>query len=244
MTATVLLAAGEGRDSKHLRRSLERTALSVIVVSSGECLLEQVKALRPDLVVLALDLPDLHGLDVCRRLRCTSNVPVVAVGEASADIDRILALEMGADDVIVSPCDAAELCERVKAALRRAVPSQSDPERVGEVLRFGDMVIDRRLNRLSISDREHQLTPMESALMWALAVRAGEVIRSEELLHEVWGYPEGVRTRTLDVHISRLRRKLGEDGRHPQLIITVRGVGYRFDPPVTIGGADTRPEAA
>jgi len=230
MAATVLLAAPESDDTQRLRHGLAALELSVAPVSTGAEVLERHDELRPVLVVLMLELPDIHGLDVCRRLRRTSDVPVIVMGEAPTDLDRVLALELGADDFIARPCASEEFCERVRAALKRAAETAPPSEAGDGILDFGDIVIDRRAHTLTIEGHQQQLTPMEAELLWALAERAGDVVRSRVLLEQVWGYPSGVRTRTLDVHIGRLRRKFGEDGQAPRHIIPVRGVGYRFEP--------------
>ena len=230
MTGTVLLAARDSSDIDRLHDGLEELDMVVAPASTGAEALERAEQLKPDLVVLVLDLPDIHGLDVCRRLRRSSDVPLIVMAEGASDLDRVLALELGADDVIPSPCGRSELCERIRAALRRAVNREAEPAAGRDLLEFGDLVIDRRTHTLTTAGGRAQLTPMEMDLLWALANRPGEVLRSATLLREVWGYPEGVRTRTLDVHIGRVRRKLGEDGQDPRYIVTVRGVGYRFEP--------------
>ncbi len=186
------------------------------------------------LIVVDMHLPDAHGIDVCRRLRRETDAPIIVLGDGTGDADRVLALEVGADDFVEADCGRAELLERMRAALRRS----SRPAPVDGVLDFGRIRIDRDRLRLHVGERTEDLTPMELDLIWALAMRPGETVPSEDLLRDVWGYPPGVRTRTLDVHIGRLRRKLGEDGRNPQHIITVRRVGYRFEP-----GADNEEEA-
>jgi len=228
MAGTVLLAAHSDIDRLH--DGLQGLEMAVAPASTGAEALERAEQLRPDVVVLVLDLPDIHGLDVCRRLRRTSDVPLIVMAEGASDLDRVLALELGADVVIAGPCDRGELCERIRAALRCAAEAQSEGGTDRDVLEFGDLTIDRRTHTLTIDGACEQLTPMEMDLLWALASHPREVLRSARLLREVWGYPEGVHTRTLDVHIGRVRRKLGEDGQSPRHIVTVRGVGYRFEP--------------
>lgn len=230
MGDSILLAAQRSREAEELRRALTALQIAVTPVFTGAEALATHRRLQPDVVVLGLDLPDIHGLDLCRRLRRETDVPLIVVSEDASERERVLALELGADDVVAGCCDLDELCERVRIALSRWRGGQrSDP--ATHTLDFGHIVIDRRAHLVRIGERCEQLTPTEVALLWALAERPGEVVTSGELLREVWGYPEGVRTRTLDVHIGRLRRKLGEDGREPRIIVTVRSVGYRFDPP-------------
>lgn len=231
MGDTILLAAPRGDETDELRHALAALELAVTPVFSGSEALIQHRRLRPDLVVLGLDLPDIHGLDLCRRLRRESDVPVIVIGPGASELQRVLALELGADDVVAG-CSLDELCERVRATLSGRRPGRM-PDARPDKLRFDGITIDHRAHLLTVGDRIEHLTPMEIELLWALAERAGEVVTGRELLRDVWGYPEGVRTRTLDVHIGRLRRKLGEDGRDPRIIVTVRSVGYRFDPPAT-----------
>ncbi len=230
MAGTVLLAARDRDDIDRLHDGLQELDMAVAPASTGAEALERAEQLRPDVVVLVLDFPDIHGLDVCRRLRRSSDVPLIVMAEGASDLDRVLALELGADVVIAGPCDCGELRERIRAALRRTAEAERERGSDRDVLEFRDLVIDRRTHTVTIEGACEQLTPMEMDLLWALASRPGEVIRSATLLREVWGYPEGVRTRTLDVHIGRVRRKLGEDGQSPRHIVTVRGVGYRFEP--------------
>ncbi len=229
MRATILLAIEDQNGFAALRNCLEDLGLTVLTATTGDEALEVHAEASPDLVVAGLALPDLHGLDLCRLIRRESDVPLIVMGQATSGLDGVLALELGADDFIGSGCGPEEFQERVKAALRRGAgvePEGNDDE----VLDFGEIVIDRRQHRLTVGDMHRELTGMETELLWALARRAGAVVPSKLLLKEVWGYPEGVRTRTLDVHIGRLRKKLGEDGRNPRHIVTVRCVGYRFEP--------------
>ena len=229
MPVTVLLVTDNSPRCEELSVAMNSRGLAVRAATTGEEALRMHEHVAPGLVLVASDLPDLHALDVCRRLRRSSDVPLIVLAADAEDLDRVLALELGADDVVSGQCDADELCERVKAALRRATGAAVERE-PGEVLDFGHIVIDRAANRLTVDGVSCDLTPMECDLLWALGQHAGEVVESQYLLATVWGYPSGVKTRTLDVHIGRLRRKLGEDGRAPRYIITVRSVGYRFEP--------------
>ncbi|MEA3399738.1 MAG: response regulator transcription factor [Armatimonadota bacterium] len=237
MPPSVLLAEHDQDRAAELQQRLEALDLRVQRAATGSDALQLQGEADPDLVVVSLDLPDLHGFDVCRRLRRTSDVPLIVLGERATGTDRVLALELGADDFVGSACDGAEFQERVKAALRRAEGVDSR-DGDGGVLDFGDIVIDRNAHTLTVGDRAEELTPMEMELMWTLGRHAGEVMASEDLLQDVWGYPPDVRTRTLDVHIGRLRKKLGEDGRNPRHIITIRSVGYRFEPHPDDSGED------
>jgi two-component system alkaline phosphatase synthesis response regulator PhoP len=229
MSATILLAIDDAGRSDAFARSMHSLGLSVERAADGEETLRLHDRLSPELIVLSTDLPDIHPLDICRHIRRESDVPLIVLGDDLGDFDTVLALEIGADDVIARDCREAEVRERVRAALRLGADVRIDMQNK-EVLDFGEIVIDRRAHELIVDGRRNDLTPTEMELMWALAERADQVVGSDDLLANVWGYPKGVRTRTLDVHIGRLRRKLGEDGRNPRYIITVRSVGYRFEP--------------
>jgi len=228
MQATVLVVEDDPSTARVMREHLEREQFKVEVASRGVEALVMQRELQPDVLVLDLILPDIDGLDVCRRIRKESNVPVIIVSARLTELDKVLGLEIGADDYVVKPYDSEELVERVKASLRR-VGGHKSSSRVSEVLEFGRIRIERGAHRVTVDGEAKHLTPMELKLLWALAEHAGEVMRPERLLMEVWGYPETVRTRTLDVHIGRLRKKLEEDSSNPRHIITVPRVGYKLE---------------
>lgn len=228
MQATVLVVQSPG-GAALMRDHLEGQGLEVAVATSGAEALVMQRQLQPDVLVLDLALPDIDGLDVCRRIRKQSEVPLIIVSSRPSELDRVLGLELGADDYVVKPYDAEELVERVKASLRRVRGSrQAASARRGHVLDFGAIKIDRAAHCVTLNGDTLHLTPMELKLLWALAERAGEVVPSERLLLEVWGYPDTVKTRTLDVHIGRLRKKLEDDSANPRYIITVPRIGYKF----------------
>ncbi len=229
MQADVLLAAADPLTAARMRHELERGPYRVSIAGSGGEALAKQRRLQPDLIVLDIVQPDIDGLDVCRRLRTDTEAPLIIVSARRSELDRVLALELGADDYICAPYDPEEFMARVRASLRRADPHAS---RLSEerVLDFGDVAVDRDSHILTVDGQDVQLTPMEARLMWVLAENAGQPVSSEDLLKMVWGYPRGVRTRTLDVHIGRLRRKLNEDGREPRRILTIARFGYRFEP--------------
>lgn len=229
MPVTVMLGTGEAERCASLVKAMRDLGLSVKLVATGAEMLRLHDRIAPGLVLLSTDLRDIHAFDLCRRLRRESDVPVIVIGDSLGDFDSILALELGADDFIERDCGDDEVSERIRAALRRAAGVRAGDDR-DSVLDFGTIVIDRRAHEMIVRGERQQLTPTEMELLWMLAERPGEVLASGDLLARVWGYPKGVRTRTLDVHVSRLRRKLGEDGHDPRHIITVRSVGYRFEP--------------
>ena len=229
MPRAVLLASDNGDRRDRLEGAMRSLGLCVHRAGTGAEVLRALECEALGLVLIATDLPDVHALDLCRRIRRESDLPLIVLTEGSDELARVLVLELGADDVVAEGCGDEELQERVKAALRRGTGITLESED-DEVLDFGHIVIDRSARSLTIADGTHELTPIEAELLWMLARHAGEVVTSEELLESVWGYPRGIKTRTLDVHVGRIRRRLGEDGRNPRHIITVRSVGYCFEP--------------
>ncbi len=227
MQAQALVAVPDALAAAQLKRELERGELKVTTASSGAEALTLQRRLQPDIILLDLVQPDMDGLDVCRRMRKDTEVPLIVVTARPTELDRVLALELGADDYIVSPYCPEELLARVRASLRRASP-HAVRGGAARVLDFGKIKVHGDEHLLTVNGRQVSLTPMEARLLWVLAERAGQVVPSAQLLSTVWGYPPGVRTRTLDVHIGRLRKKLEEDGRAPRHIITVPRVGYKF----------------
>ncbi len=201
---------------------LRREGFTVDVVGTGAGALEADPC---DLVLLDLGLPDLDGSEVCRRLRARSSVPIIVVSARGEEIDRVLLLELGADDYLVKPFGLRELVARVRAVARRTAPpavaSGDDPERVV----LGPLVVDRRSRRVTAEGRDIELTPKEFDLLALLASEPGRVFRRAEILEEVWDPHWYGPTKTLDVHMAALRRKLGDAA----VISTVRGVGYRLE---------------
>jgi DNA-binding response OmpR family regulator len=177
-----------------------------------------------DLVILDLGLPDGDGLDVCRQLRARSSVPIIIVTARGEEVDRVLGLELGADDYVVKPFGLRELAARMRAVLRRTVPAQVAG--VEETQRFGAVVLDRRTRTVTVGDEPVGLTRKEFDLLALLAEDPGAVRTREEILSTVWDANWYGPTKTLDVHVASLRKKLGD----PALIETVRGVGFRLRP--------------
>jgi DNA-binding response OmpR family regulator len=200
-----------------LHEGLVREGFQVEVVGTGE---EALRAPRPDLVLLDLGLPDLDGRVVCRTLRERSNVPIIIVTASGDEVDRVVLLEVGADDYVVKPFGFRELVARIRAVLRRA--AGSDRTAAGP-LEVGPLRIDQRTREVSLSGRTVALTPKEYDLLVCLARDPGAVIGREQLIHDVWDEHWWGSTKTLDVHVASLRKKL-----RPDLIDTVRSVGYRL----------------
>ena len=198
---------------------LEREGFDVTRVANGH---DALSAAEPDLVLLDLRLPDIDGYAVARGLRERSRVPIIMVSAKGEEIDRILGLELGADDYLVKPFSIRELIARINAVMRRV----REPEQpVDQTITVGDLVIDRREHRVRLGDAEIPMTPKEFDLLMVLAGDAGAVVDRRRILEEVWGTRWYGPTKTIDVHVSALRRKLGDPG----WIEAVRGVGFRLN---------------
>lgn len=214
-----------------IRYNLEREGHEVVAVGDGVTALEAAERLQPDVVILDIMLPGLDGFEVCRHLRRHSAVPILILTARDEEIDRVLGLELGADDYVTKPFSVRELVARVKALLRRReLLARELHDQVGRdaLLTIGSLQIDLAARRVWQGGKEVILKPREFELLAYLARHSGRVCRSEEILRTVWGYDSYGDHRTLAVHIHGLREKLEEDPRHPQLIETVRGIGYRL----------------
>ena len=219
----VLLVEDEESISEPFARALERNGFRPTVVRTAASALETAAELQPDVVLLDLALPDGDGRDVCRELRGRSDVPIIMITASGAVVDRVVGLELGADDYVVKPFAVHEVVARIRAVLRRgrAQPDQAE-------IRVRDLRIDPAARRAWLSDQELDLTRKEFDLLLRLAREPGRVVRREDLMSDVWDTNWFGSTKTLDVHIAWLRRKLGDDPSAPNLIHTVRGVGFRL----------------
>ena len=214
----ILVVEDEDTIAEPLVDGLRREGFDVDRAATGAAALDE--SLHPDLVLLDLRLPDIDGLDVCKALRARSAVPIIVVTARGEESDRVVGLELGADDYVVKPFGSRELIARIRAVMRRAStrPSEDGP------LRVGALVVDPRARRAQVDGRELELTPKEFDLLTALASDAGAAISRRRLLEEVWETTWYGSSKTIDVHVASLRRKLGDPG----LIETVRGVGFRL----------------
>jgi two-component system response regulator MtrA len=194
-------------------------------VADGSRALNAFRVTKPDLVLLDLMLPGTDGIDVCRQIRAESGTPIVMLTARGDTVDVVLGLECGADDYIVKPFKPKELVARMRARLRRNDSGTS------EVLHIGDVTIDVAGHVVSRADGPIALTPLEFDLLAALARKPGHVFTREQLLEQVWGYRHAADTRLVNVHVQRLRAKVERDPEHPELVVTVRGVGYKAGPP-------------
>lgn len=213
---------------------LEKEGIKALQANDGAHGLALAKRHKPDLVVLDIMLPKMDGWEVCRRLRKTSEVPVIMLTARGEEIDRVSGLTLGADDYVVKPFSPRELVARVKAVLRRTTVAEKTRVRI---LSQGSVKLDLDKRRLSVSGRSVELTPREYALLEALMSYPGRTFTRDELLDRL--YPQGeavVIERVVDVHIGKLRQKIEPDPSNPQFIYTMRGVGYRFADPSDGGG--------
>jgi DNA-binding response OmpR family regulator len=201
--------------------------VEVSLVMRGDDAVGEVLRVRPDVVLLDLMLPGASGLDVCRKLRERIDVPIIMVTARIEEADRVMGLEGGADDYVSKPFSTRELLARIRAQARRA-RGRSGPR--SDRLELGSLVVDAAAMRASIGGRPLVLTTLEFAVLRALAERAGRVLSREQLLQLVHPSGDEAFDRSIDVHVSRLRQKLGDDPRNPRLLKTVRGVGYIFTP--------------
>ena len=218
---TILLVEDEEDIASLVRAYLERDGFRVVWATRGTEGLAELERNDIRLAILDLQLPDADGFDVCRAIRSTSTLPVVMLTARDEEVDRVTGLELGADDYVSKPFSPRELAARVRAVLRRVEPDETDDR-----LSAGDVELDRRARTARVADAEVELTSREFDLLWHLASRPGIVVSRAQLLDRVWGitFPGG--TRTVDVHVAQLRRKLGR----PRLIRTVRGAGYKVVP--------------
>jgi DNA-binding response OmpR family regulator len=207
---------------------LEPVNFELLRVSTGQECLNAMATFAPEIVLLDLGLSDMDGTDVCRAIRKNSQVPIIVVSARNEEIDRVIALEIGADDYIVKPFGMRELIARIRAVSRRSLPPSAEVEPASADLRFGPLVIDVRSQRIMLGDDAIYLTPKEFDLLVYLARDAGAALRRTDILHDVWDTNWYGTTKTLDAHIAAIRKKLGD----PRWIESVRGVGFRFGQPV------------
>jgi DNA-binding response OmpR family regulator len=226
-SSTILLVDDEDSIQKLLAYPLEREGFRVLQARDGEEALEQFASERVDLVVLDVMLPKLDGLEVCKRLRAESEVPIIMLTARGDELDKVLGLELGADDYITKPFSIREFRSRVRALLRRTAGARSSaPD--AEVIAADGLKIDLARRSVEVQSRPVQLTYVEFELLRTLASNPGRVYSRRRLLEALWGAADYREPRTIDVHVRHLREKLERDPAEPEYILTVRGVGYRF----------------
>lgn len=224
MAKKILVVEDEKKLVAILKGYLEQAGFSVVTASDGEQALTVFRHEKPALVLLDLNLPKLDGLDVCRALRKESNVPIIMVTARVEEADRLIGLELGADDYITKPFSPREVVARVRAVLRRA---EGEPARA-ETIVAGDLTLDLAKHSLHLKDREIELTPTEFDLLTVLMQNPGRAFTRLQLLDRVQGEAFEGYERTIDAHIKNLRQKIERDPKNPRYILTVFGVGYKF----------------
>jgi len=212
-----------------LRIALEREGFRVEVAADGAEAIARFDAVRPALVLLDVMLPRISGVDVCREIRTRSQVPIIMVTARNAEIDAVVGLEVGADDYVTKPFRLRELVARVRAALRRGRGEDSGVAQPGEVIEIGDVRLDAARHEVAVRGERVALPLKEFELLELLLANAGRVLTRDVLIDRVWGPNYYGDTKTLDVHVKRLRAKVEDDPGHPARIVTVRGVGYRYE---------------
>jgi DNA-binding response OmpR family regulator len=209
-----------------LAYNLKRANYEVLVARDGEEALDRARREQPDLIILDLMLPRLDGLEVCRALRRERDVPIIMLTARDAEVDRVVGLELGADDYVVKPFSVRELMVRVKNVLRRAAPRPA--ETAPDTIRVDRLTVDATRHEARLGDAELELTALEFDLLYTLALHAGQVLSREQLLEQVWGYEYHGDLRVVDAAVKRLRAKLRRAAPEAEVIETVRGVGYKL----------------
>jgi two-component system response regulator RegX3 len=242
----VLVVEDEDSFVDALTLGLEREGFRVHVARDGAEALDMFDEVAPDLVLLDVMLPKVSGLDVCRELRTKSSVPIIMVTAKSSEIDTVVGLEVGADDYVSKPYRLRELVARMRAVLRRhAAEDVPGPQAVAvdgeDIVQVGDVTVDHQRHEVVIRGQQTQLPLKEFELLALLLEHAGRVLTRDQLIDRVWGADYVGDTKTLDVHIKRLRSKVEEDPAHPTRILTIRGLGYKYSVSVEKGTEPARP---
>lgn len=221
MKGRILVVDDDTALSEMLGIVLRSEGLESVFCESGEKALAKVRETKPDVVLLDLMLPGKDGIDVCREIRAESDVPIVMLTAKTDTVDVVLGLESGADDYVMKPFKPKELVARIRARLRR------NEQAVPESLTIGDLTIDVPGHAVKRNGTSVSLTPLEFDLLVCLARKPWQVFSREQLLEQVWGYRHAADTRLVNVHVQRLRSKIEKDPEHPEIVVTVRGVGYK-----------------
>ena len=227
----ILVVEDEPSLAESIRYNLEREGFEVLVAADGRTALERFRSDTPSLVILDLMLPEVSGLDVCRAIRAESDIPIVIVTAKDAEADKVTGLELGADDYMTKPFSVRELVSRVRAHLRRVSMQSASPPgdaATDEILTGGPVQMDVPRHEVLVAGEPVPLPPKEFELLEALLRRKGRLLTRLFLIEEVWGADYVGDTKTLDVHVKRIRRKIEADPHEPVHLVTVRGLGYKF----------------
>lgn len=222
----ILIIEDERPMAEALKYSLELEGFIVQIARDGASGIDMHSEIEPDIVVLDIMLPVIDGMEVCRRIRKYHKTPIIMLTARDSDIDKILGLELGADDYVTKPFNVRELVARIRAVLRRSV---SDSLEEGEIIDCGRISIDYGRHEVKVDGTVKELSPIEFRLLSIFLKNQGKAITRNSLIHEAWEGEFYGHTKTLDVHIRHLREKIEEDPNHPKHVVTVRGMGYRFE---------------
>jgi DNA-binding response OmpR family regulator len=225
--ATIVYVEDDPRLARLTAQYLTSHGIQVRVVDRGDAAVAAIVHARPDLVLLDLMLPGTDGIEICRALRTRMDVPIIMVTARTEEADRVMGLEGGADDYVNKPFSPRELLARIRAQIRRSRGENGPPR---SIIRAGEITVDPLTMTASLAGKALALTTYEFALLRALAERAGQILSREQLLERVHGCADEAFDRSIDVHVSRLRHKLGDNSKNPRLLKTVRGVGYVLAP--------------
>jgi two-component system OmpR family response regulator len=228
MAAKILIVEDDLNLLATLKYNLLKEGYEVLTAVDGAGALETARREKPELILLDVMLPGLSGFEVCRILRKETNVPILMLTAKAEEVDKIVGLEIGADDYMTKPFSMRELLARVRAMLRRAGVAKPEPELKPEPLSIGDLEVDLGRHLASLGGKTLALSPKEFDLLAFLAQNKGLVFSREQLLEKVWGYDYAGETRTVDVHIRWLRQKIESDPARPEILVTVRGTGYKL----------------
>lgn len=226
MKQKVLLVEDEHSIADSISYNLKQEGFSVTHVDEGPIALELFQEEEFSLIILDLMLPEISGLDICRSVRKTSDIPIIMVTAKDSEADRVAGLEIGADDYVIKPFSVRELLSRVRAVLRRTDMSKN--EKSSQVIKVGNIEIDIGKYEAKVNDKQINLRPREFELLYALCENKGNLMSREQIFDEIWGYTFIGNSKTLDVHIQRIREKIEKNPKDPKKLITVRGVGYKL----------------
>ena len=226
MKQKILLVEDEHSIADSISYNLKQEGFSVTHVDEGPIALELFQEEEFSLIILDLMLPEISGLDICRSIRKTSNIPIIMVTAKDSEADRVAGLEIGADDYVIKPFSVRELLSRVRAVLRRTDMSKN--EKSSQVIKVGNIEIDIGKYEAKVNDKQINLRPREFELLYALCENKGNLMSREQIFDEIWGYTFIGNSKTLDVHIQRIREKIEKNPKDPKKLITVRGVGYKL----------------
>ena len=230
MPNTVLVVEDEPNLLAALEYTLEQEGYVVHTAIDGESGLHLARTREPDVLILDVMLPSLDGFEICRIIRRESSIPILMLTARGEEVDRVVGLELGADDYVTKPFSMRELLARIRSLLRRASPPTSiGSQNESEVLRSGDLIIDLASHSATLEDKPLDMKPREFSLLSLLAANRGRAFTRDQILERLWGHDYIGDSRTVDVHVRWLREKIEPEPSKPQRIVTIRGVGYRFD---------------